>query len=84
MGSHAFLVLFDVLVILAVVLVTCSLLPAVFSKAVQRSFGWYNLMFQWLVVALSYALLFGQQEGPPPPLGFCTFQALLVYALPPM
>ncbi|XP_006455637.1 hypothetical protein AGABI2DRAFT_121538 [Agaricus bisporus var. bisporus H97] len=39
-------------------------------------------MFQWLVISLSFALLFGRQEGAEPPFAFCTFQALLVHAAP--
>lgn len=82
MERHTLIVLFDILVILAVVLVTCALTTAILSKSIQRSISWYNFMFQWLVISLSFALLFGQQEGAEPPFAFCTFQALLVHAAP--
>ncbi|KAF9452946.1 hypothetical protein P691DRAFT_134132 [Macrolepiota fuliginosa MF-IS2] len=82
---HALIILFDVVVLVAVILCLCTLLPAVFSKNVHRSVGWYSLMTAWLVYSLSYGLLVGWQEGPnKPPLGLCIFQAPLVYSVPPL
>ncbi|KAF9445476.1 hypothetical protein P691DRAFT_777551 [Macrolepiota fuliginosa MF-IS2] len=84
-SGHALVVLFDVTVLLAIILFLCTLLPAVFSKSVQRSIGWYSLMTAWLTYSLSYGLLIGRQEEPiEPPLGLCLFQTLLVYAVPPL
>ncbi|KAF9446234.1 hypothetical protein P691DRAFT_708956, partial [Macrolepiota fuliginosa MF-IS2] len=81
--NHTLVVLFDILVLVAVILLLCTLLPAVFSKNVHRSVGWYNLMITWLVYSLSYGLLVGRQvESIEPPLGLCLFQTLLIYAVP--
>lgn len=81
---HALVVLYDVIVLVAIILSLCTFLPAIFSKSVQRSIGWYSLTTAWLVYSMSYGLLIGKQEGPKPPLGLCLLQALLVYAVPPL
>lgn len=84
-SHHALVVLFDVIVLLAVLLFVFTLTPAIFSKKVQRSIGWYNLMTAWSVYSLSYGLLIGRQETPdPPPLGICLTQTLVIYAVPPL
>lgn len=44
MSSHTLVVLFDVTVLLAILLFVFTWAPAVFSKKVQRSIGWFNLM----------------------------------------
>jgi cytochrome c biogenesis factor len=82
MEPHTLIILFDALVILALALVASSLFTAILSKSIQRSMSWYNVMVQWLVISLIFMLLFGRQEGPEPPFALCTFQALLVYAVP--
>ncbi|KAF9444668.1 hypothetical protein P691DRAFT_736113 [Macrolepiota fuliginosa MF-IS2] len=82
-SDRTLVILFDVLVLMAVVLLLCTLLPAVFSKNVYRSIGWYNLMTAWLVYSLSYGLLVGRQvESADPPLDLCLFQTSLIYAVP--
>jgi hypothetical protein len=81
--THFLVVLFDVFVFLGVVPLACILAVAIFSKTIQRSVGWYNLMVAWLVMGSSYGLLLGRQEDtddPPPSL--CLIQALLIYASP--
>ncbi|KAL9714062.1 hypothetical protein Ac2012v2_002369 [Leucoagaricus gongylophorus] len=83
-SQHSLVVLFDVLVLVGTVLSLCTFLPAILSKNIYRSIGWYSLMTAWLVYSLSYALLIGKQEGPDPPFGLCVFQSLLVYAAPPL
>ena len=83
-SQHSLVVLFDVFVFAGIGLSLCTFLPAILSKNVYRSIGWYSLMTAWLVYSLSYALLIGKQEGPDPPFGLCVFQSLLVYATPPL
>ncbi|KAF5359744.1 hypothetical protein D9756_003442 [Leucocoprinus leucothites] len=83
-SHHSLVVLFDAIVLVATVLVLCTFLPAILSRNVKRSIGWYSLMTAWLVYSLSYGLLIGRQEGPEPPFGLCLFQTLLVYAVPPL
>lgn len=85
MSSHTLVVLFDVTVLLAILLFVFTWAPAVFSKKVQRSIGWFNLMTAWSVYSLSYGLLVGRQEIPgPPPFSICLAQTLLIYAAPPL
>lgn len=85
MASYPSVTLFNVLVLLSVLLVVCTLFPPIFSKNVNRSPGWYSLMLGWLLFSLSYGLLIGhQQSTDQPPPGLCTAQALLVYAVPPL
>lgn len=79
---HTLIIVFDVFVLLGFILFLCTLLPAVFSRAVQRSVAWYSLMTAWVVYSLSYGLLVGRQEGPEPPLNICLLQTLLIYAVP--
>lgn len=81
-SHHTVVVLYDVIALTAMVMFICSFLPAIFSRGVQRSAGWYSLMTAWLVYALSYILLVGKQEGPEPAFGLCMLQTLLVYAAP--
>jgi len=81
-SHHSLIVFFDVAVFMAIVLSLCTFLPAILSKNVRRSIGWYSLIAAWLVYSLSYALLIGKQEGTDPPSGLCVFQSLLIYAVP--
>ncbi|KAJ3574174.1 hypothetical protein NP233_g1931 [Leucocoprinus birnbaumii] len=83
-SHHSLVVLFDSIVLVSAVLSLCTFLPAILSRKVQRSIGWYSLMTAWLVYTISYGLLIGKQEGPEPAFGLCLFQALLVYAVPPL
>lgn len=81
--SHGWILFFDITVLLGVFLATCILLPALFSKNVHRSIGWYSMMGAWLVYGLSYSLLIGLQErDDPPPKGLCLLQTLLIYPAP--
>jgi len=81
-SHHSLVVFFDVVVFVAIALSFFTFLPAILSKNVHRSIGWYSLIAAWLVYSLSYALLIGKQEGPDPPFGLCAFQSLLIYAVP--
>lgn len=82
MFTYDIVILFDVLVLLSILLVAFALLPAVSSRYVSRSVGWYSLMTGWLVFSLSYGLIVGYQGERRPPLSLCTFQTLLIYAVP--
>ncbi|KAJ3575187.1 hypothetical protein NP233_g1261 [Leucocoprinus birnbaumii] len=83
MPTHAFVVSFDVVVLVGVLLLVFALLPAVLSRNVSRSVGWYSLMAGWFVYTLSYGLVIGYQEGDvPPPSSLCVTQTLLIYAGP--
>lgn len=79
---HILIIVYDVVVLLGAIMFVCTLLPAVLSRAVQRSVAWYSLMTAWLVYSLSYGLLVGRHEGEEPPHGLCLAQALLIYAVP--
>lgn len=83
METHTSVIIFDVLVYLSVLLTVCTLLPALFSKTVERSSGWYSLVTGLLLYSLSYGLIIGRQKGPhEPPPGLCVTQTLLIYAVP--
>ncbi len=81
--SHAAIVLFDTFSLLAVFLIAITMLPAIVSRSIRRSAGWYNLMATWLLFSIGYTLLIGKQEGPvKPPLGLCLAQILITYPAP--
>ncbi|EKM76615.1 hypothetical protein AGABI1DRAFT_94030 [Agaricus bisporus var. burnettii JB137-S8] len=83
MATHTTVVAFDICVLLSVLLILCTLVPAMLSKSVVRSPSWYNLIVAWLVNSLSYGLLVGRQESPDQPqMGLCLTQTLLIYAVP--
>lgn len=76
-------IVFDSLILLSILLVIFALLPALLSRNVSRSVGWYSLMTGWLVYSISYGLIVGYQEGERgPPRGLCVTQTLLIYAVP--
>jgi hypothetical protein len=80
-GAPPFVV-FDVLQLLALVLLVAMLLPALLSKSVHRMKTWFNLIVACIVYCISFLLLLGHQSGPEPPFGLCLFQAGLIYAAP--
>ncbi|KAJ6494865.1 hypothetical protein C8R47DRAFT_1117553 [Mycena vitilis] len=80
-GSPPYVV-FDVLQLLALVLLFAMLLPALLSKSVVRMKTWFNLIVACIVYCISFLLLLGHQSGPEPPFQLCVFQAGLIYAAP--
>lgn len=77
--------IFNFFASLGVISIIAVLAPALFSPRIKRSATWYGELTSWLVYSVSYILLFGHQLGPkPPPHGLCMFQAVLVYAMPPL
>lgn len=80
-GSPPF-VIFDVLQILALVLLFAMLLPALLARSVQRMKTWFNLIVACIIYCISFLLLMGRQSGPEPPFALCVFQAGLIYAAP--
>lgn len=84
-SHHALVILFDAIALLAILLFVVILIPAIFSKNVHRSMGWYSLMIAWLVYSLSYVLLIGRQDTHGlPAFGICLAQTLVIYAVPPL
>ncbi|KAJ7931575.1 hypothetical protein B0H13DRAFT_1958882 [Mycena leptocephala] len=81
-GAPAFIV-FDVLQLLALVLLVAMLLPALLSQSVYRQKSWFNLVVACVFYCISFLLLLGHQSGPEPPFPLCIFQAGLIYAAPP-
>ncbi|KAJ6619800.1 hypothetical protein B0H10DRAFT_1148285 [Mycena sp. CBHHK59/15] len=81
-GTPAPFVVFDVLQLLALVLLAAMLLPAVLSQSVHRMKTWFNLIVACVVYCASFLLLLGHQSGPEPPFSLCVFQAGLIYAAP--
>jgi len=81
-GAPAFVV-FDVLQLLALVLLVAMLLPALLSQSVYRQKSWFNLVVACVFYCISFLLLLGHQSGPEPPFPLCIFQAGLIYAAPP-
>ncbi|KAJ7429015.1 hypothetical protein FB451DRAFT_1334088 [Mycena latifolia] len=75
-------VVFDVLQLLALVLLAAMLLPALLSQSVQRMKTWFNLIVACIIYCISFVLLLGRQSGPEPPFQLCVFQAGLIYAAP--
>jgi len=75
-------VAFDVLQLLALVLLVAMLLPALLSQRIERMKTWFNLVVSCIVYCISFLLLLGHQSGPEPPYGLCIFQAGLIYAAP--
>jgi hypothetical protein len=97
-GAPAFIV-FDVLQLLALVLLVAMLLPALLSQSVYRQKSWFNLVVACVFYCISFllrkllylssqpalilCLVLGHQSGPEPPFPLCIFQAGLIYAAPP-
>ncbi|KAJ6531848.1 hypothetical protein B0H19DRAFT_1188879 [Mycena capillaripes] len=75
-------VAFDVLQLIALVLLVAMLLPVLFSKSVVRMKTWFNLIVACVIYCISFLLLLGRQSGPEPPFQLCVFQAGLIYAAP--
>jgi hypothetical protein len=75
-------VAFDVLQLLALVLLVAMLLPALLSQSVQRMKTWFNLIVACIIYCISFLLLLGRQSGQEPPFQLCVFQAGLIYAAP--
>jgi len=80
-GTPQFVV-FDVLQLLALVLLVAMLLPALLSRSVNRMKTWFNLIVACVIYCISFLLLLGRQSGPEPPFQLCVFQAGLIYAAP--
>ncbi|KAF9464069.1 hypothetical protein BDZ94DRAFT_1321394 [Collybia nuda] len=79
------IIIFDFFASLGIVSILVVLIPALFSPRIRRSATWFVVLVSWLVYSVSYILLFGRQtSSKPPPLGLCLFQAVLVYATPPL
>ncbi|KAJ7756491.1 hypothetical protein DFH07DRAFT_820762 [Mycena maculata] len=76
------LIVFDVLQLLALVLLAAMLLPALIARSVQRMKTWFNLIVAAIIYCISFLLLLGHQSGPEPPFALCVFQAGLIYAAP--
>jgi len=73
---------FDVLQLLALVLLVAMLLPALLSQSVHRMKTWFNLIVACIIYCTSFLLLLGRQSGQEPPFQLCVFQAGLIYAAP--
>ncbi|KAJ7285038.1 hypothetical protein C8J57DRAFT_1462096 [Mycena rebaudengoi] len=84
MDSHTPTVLFNTLAISGTVLLSATLLPAVWSKNIRRSKTWFSMIISWIIFALSYVFTIAYQFGPEPPRGLCCLQMLFIYACPPL
>lgn len=85
MSYHAAVVAFNVLLLISALMIVCTLLTVVFSRAVQRSDPWYNMMIAWLVYTLGYLLVFWRQESSDrPSSSLCLVQTLVIYPATPL
>ncbi|KAF7308839.1 hypothetical protein MKEN_01083800 [Mycena kentingensis (nom. inval.)] len=75
-------VAFNLLVVLALLLLSLVVATAYFAARVRRSGLWFRHLISWIVYSASFLLLFGHQTGPPPPFGLCAIQAAFIYAAP--
>ncbi|KAJ7170739.1 hypothetical protein C8R43DRAFT_980868 [Mycena crocata] len=82
-GAQPFVV-FDILQLLALVLLAAMLMPTMLSQSVHRMKTWFNLIVACIVYCISFLLLLGHQSpsGPDPPFALCVVQSGLIYAAP--
>lgn len=83
LASSFYVTLFDILQGLLFSLLLLVFLTAQFSSVVKRSNTWFVFIGSTTVWCASYLLLIGQQIGEEPSVGYCTFQAALIYSSNP-
>ncbi|PBK71596.1 hypothetical protein ARMSODRAFT_1002687 [Armillaria solidipes] len=83
-NPKAFIVAFDTLQVLGLVLLLALLAPAIFSPNVKRTATWFGMTVSVIIYCVSYSILMfvGGQDGPEPSAGVCLFQACLVHSAP--
>ncbi|ESK88614.1 hypothetical protein Moror_3112 [Moniliophthora roreri MCA 2997] len=73
---------FNSLNILGLILLTFTIIPAIWSRTVHRMDAWYSLTISSMLYCISFLILIGHQFGKEPPFEICLFQAALIYAGP--
>ncbi|SJL08564.1 uncharacterized protein ARMOST_11930 [Armillaria ostoyae] len=81
---NTFVVAFDTLQVLSLVLLLGLLAPALFSSNIKRTATWFGMIISVTIYCASYSILMfiGGQDDPEPSAGVCLFQACLVYSTP--
>jgi hypothetical protein len=82
--THQLIMVFNILHIVALVLLGAILLTVLLSSKIRRTVTWLGLIATFLLISLSNIFLIGQQIGPDPRFGVCLMQAGLIYAAPAM
>jgi len=77
-----FVIAFDTIHIIGLVVLGSTLLTAWLSRQVQRGTLWFGFNLSWLSASIGHLLLLGHQTGPPPNRGLCLTQATFVYGTP--
>jgi hypothetical protein len=72
----------NVISLLSVLSLLIILFTAHCSPSIRRTGTWFAFLGSWLITSAGNLLLVRQQAGPPPDLGLCLFQAMLVYGNP--
>jgi len=73
---------FDAIVIFSLFFGLLVLSTAILSSRVHRSPVWYGLLAPFFMYDIIFILGMGYQSEVDPPLGFCAFQAILLYSVP--
>lgn len=73
---------FDAIVIFSLFFGLLVLSTAILSSRVHRSPVWYGLLAPFFMYDIIFILGMGYQNEVDPPLGFCAFQAILLYSVP--
>jgi len=74
--------IFNALQVMGFLVLGAVFFTALLSPDVRRTATWFSMIAPWMISALSYFLIVGQQIGSDPGFGICLTQAGLVYAAP--
>lgn len=81
-STPSFVIAFDVLSIIVILLLLAVVLTAACSRQIQRRGSWYNFMLPVTLYQASFLFLLGKQDHSQPPLASCMLQSILIYTLP--
>ncbi|KAK0189860.1 hypothetical protein F5146DRAFT_1052955 [Armillaria mellea] len=81
---YSFVIAFDTLQVLGLVLLLALLAPALFSSNIKRTATWFGMIVSGIIYCASYLILMfiGGQGGSEPSAAVCLFQACLVHSTP--
>ncbi len=80
--SQLAIVAFDTVAVVSSLSMVLIVITAWMNPYVRRSTAWYSMCLSFAVFPLLYLINvpFKFQLGEDPPIGMCTFQAVLIYA----
>lgn len=82
--TRGYILAFDALVFLSILLSILTVIPPLFSRHVQRRKTWHTFMLAMLGFSVGQSLLVGHQSGELPSTTLCLIQAAVNYATCPL